>query len=83
MPIRFRLQSSAESASIGAMSKAATIETAERQATHQAQAEHYLAQANRILKRLSHERLRHDRRRAETPDILTTVKSILRGGKAC
>jgi hypothetical protein len=61
------------------MSKASTIETAEREATYQAQAEHYLAETNRILKRLANERLRHGRRRNATPGILATVKSILRG----
>jgi hypothetical protein len=61
------------------MSKAATVETAERQASYQAQAEHYLAETNRILKRLALERSRNDRRRDETPNILTVVKSILRG----
>jgi hypothetical protein len=61
------------------MSKAATMETSERDASYQAQAEQYLAETNRILKRLAHERLRHARRRDTTPDILATVKSILRG----
>jgi hypothetical protein len=61
------------------MSKAATMEIAEREAGYKAQAEHYLAETNRILKRLANERLRHDRRRGQTPDILATVKSILRG----
>jgi len=61
------------------MSKAATIETAEREATYQAQAEHYLAETNRILKRLANERLRQGRRRDASSDILATVKSILRG----
>ena len=55
------------------------METAEREASYRAQAEHYLAETNRILKRLAHERLRHDQRRDETPGILATVKSILRG----
>ena len=61
------------------MSKAAIMETAEREASYQARAEHYLAETNRILKRLANERLRHSRRREETPDILAAVKSILRG----
>jgi len=73
------LQSSSTLVSFDAMSKAATIETAERQATYKAQAEHYLVETNRILKRLSRERLRHDQRRPETTDILAIVKSILRG----
>ena len=55
------------------------METAEREANYQAQAEHYLAETNRILKRLAHERSRHDRRCDETPNIVATVKSILRG----
>jgi hypothetical protein len=61
------------------MSKAATVETAEREASYQAQAEHYLAETNRILKRLAQERSRNDRRRDQAPNILTVVKSILRG----
>jgi hypothetical protein len=61
------------------MSKAATMETAEREANYQAQAEHYLAETNRILKRLAQERSRHDRHHEESPSILATVKSILRG----
>jgi hypothetical protein len=61
------------------MRKAAPVETADRQASYQAQAEHYLAETNRILRRLAQERSRHDRRRDETPNILATVKSILRG----
>ena len=60
------------------MSKAASIENVERETSYQAQAEHYLAETNRILKRLANERLRHDRRRDGTIDILATVKSILR-----
>jgi hypothetical protein len=60
------------------MSKIATMELAEGEASYQAQAEHYLAETNRILKRLAHERSRRDRRRDETPNILVTVKSILR-----
>jgi hypothetical protein len=59
------------------MSKAATL-TAERDSDYQAQAEHYLAETNRILKRLANERVRHDRRRASSTDILTAVKAILR-----
>jgi hypothetical protein len=55
------------------------METAEREASYQAQALHYLAETNRILKRLANERSRHHRCRDETPDILATVKSILRG----
>ena len=55
------------------------METAERKASYQAQAEHYLAETNRILKRLANERLRHSRRPEETPDILATVKYIVRG----
>ncbi len=59
------------------MSKAATL-TTEREADYQAQAEHYLAETNRILKRLANERTRHDRRRVSSPDILAAVKAILR-----
>jgi hypothetical protein len=59
------------------MSKA--VETAEREASYQAQAQHYLAETNRILKRLADERSRHHRCRDETPNILARVKSILGG----
>jgi hypothetical protein len=61
------------------MSKAATLQNAEREACYQARAEHYLAETNRIIKRLANERSRHSRRRNEHPTILATVKSILRG----
>ena len=61
------------------MSKDAIISTAKRQATYQAPAGHYLAQTKRILKRFAHERLWHGLRRGETPDLLATAKSILRG----
>ena len=61
------------------MSKAAIIISPEREAGYQAQAERYLAETNRILKRLASERGRHERRRTVAPSILTTVKAILRG----
>jgi hypothetical protein len=61
------------------MSKAATVQNAERDASYQAQAEHYLAETNRIIKRLANERSRHNRRRDANSNILATVKSILRG----
>jgi hypothetical protein len=61
------------------MSKAATLQSAEREASYQAQAEHYLAETNRIIKRLANERSRHNRRRDENTNILATIKSILRG----
>ncbi len=58
------------------MNKAATLE-AERDADYQAQAEYYLAEANKILKRLADERIRSNRRHRSSPNILTTVKAIL------
>ena len=61
------------------MSKAAIIAASEQDADYQAQAETYLAETNRILKRLASERGRHERRRAVAPSILATVKAILRG----
>jgi hypothetical protein len=61
------------------MSKAATLPTAERESGYQAQAEYYLAETNRIIKRLANERARHKRRRDDHPSILEQVKSILRG----
>ncbi len=61
------------------MNKAAIRKMPEREANCQARAEHYLAETNRILKRLAHERSRYDRRRDEAPNILAVVKSILRG----
>jgi hypothetical protein len=61
------------------MSKAASLAITEREAGYQAQAEHYLVETNRILKRLASERSRHARRRDQTPNILATVKCILRG----
>ena len=59
------------------MSKAAIM--SEQEAGYQAQAELYLVETNRILKRLASERERHERRRAATPNILTTIKAILHG----
>ena len=58
------------------MSKAAIM--SEQEAGYQAQAQLYLAETNRILKRLASERERHERRRAAAPSILTAVKAILR-----
>ena len=55
------------------------METSEREASYRAKAEHYLAETNKILKRLANERLRHERRREEVSDIRTTIKAILRG----
>jgi hypothetical protein len=61
------------------MSKAASVAPSEREASYRAKAEHYLAETNKILKRLANERLRHERRREEVSDIRTTIKAILRG----
>ena len=58
------------------MSKAAIM--SEQEAGYQAQAEHGLAETNRRLKRLASERERNERRRAAAPNILTTIKAILR-----
>ena len=43
------------------------MQNAEREAYYQAQAAYYLAETNRIIKRLANERLRHNRRRVENP----------------
>ena len=59
------------------MSKAAIM--SEQEAGYQAQAEHSLAETNRILKRLASERERQERRRATAPNILTAIKAILHG----
>ena len=61
------------------MSKAATLDTSARDAHYRAQAEHSLAETNRILKRLASERSRHERRRAPTSNIVEEVKAILHG----
>ena len=61
------------------MSKAATLDSPAREAHYRAQAEHYLAETNCIIKRLASERSRHERRRAVTPNIVEEVKAILRG----
>jgi len=74
-----RLQSTGVAANFWVMSKATTLNSAKREAGYRAQAEHYLAETNRILKKLAQERSRQDRRRDQAPNILATVKSILRG----
>jgi hypothetical protein len=61
------------------MNKAATMATSEREAGYRAKAEYYLAETNKILKRLANERLRHARRYEEVSDIRATIKAILRG----
>ena len=59
------------------MSKAAAVELSERDHEFQARAAHYLAETNRILKRLARERLRHARRPARATNIVAEVKAIL------
>ena len=61
------------------MSKAATMESTDRDAFYRAQAEHYLAETKRILKRLASERTRHKRRRTARPNIVEEVRAILQG----
>lgn len=61
------------------MSKAATIEINARDTEFQAQAVHYLAETNRILKRLARERTRHARRPQPATNIVSEVKAILQG----
>ncbi len=59
------------------MSKAATLSS--RDAQYKAQAQSYLAQARRILRSLSAERQREERRRTERPNIVSEIKAILQG----
>ena len=61
------------------MSKAATVEVTARDHEFQAQAVHYLAETNRILKRLARERSRHARRPQPATNIVAEVKAILQG----
>ena len=59
------------------MSKAATLNTDEAQ--EKMRAKSYLAETQRILRRLASERRREQRRRVSHPDIVTKVKAILQG----
>lgn len=61
------------------MSKAAALESTDRDAHYRAQAEHYLTETNRILKRLASERTRHARRQAPATSIVAEVRAILQG----
>jgi len=59
------------------MNKAAAI--SDQEAHYKAQAERYLAGAQRILRKLATERRREARRRAPRVSILEEVKTILNG----
>ncbi len=59
------------------MNKAATLSAQDAQ--HKAQAEHYLAESQRILRELAAERRRAGRRRTSPPSIVAQVKAILQG----
>lgn len=61
------------------MSKEAVLESTRRDAHYRAQAEHCLAETNRILKRLASERRRHEPRRTDESNIVDEVKAILSG----
>jgi hypothetical protein len=57
------------------MSKAATL--SDQEAHYKVQALSYLAQARRILRQLSVERQRQERRNAQHSNIVSEVKAIL------
>ena len=59
------------------MSKTATLTSQDAQ--YKAQAQSYLSEARRILRQLSAERLREERRRTERPSLVSEVKAILQG----
>jgi len=59
------------------MNKAATISS--REAAYKAQAEHYLAEAQRILRKLAAARRREKRGPVARRSILEEVKAILQG----
>ena len=61
------------------MSKAAALTLSPRDEMYKAQAEHYLAETNKILKRLADEEKRESRKRRQRPNILDEVRAILQG----
>ena len=61
------------------MSKAAALTLSPRDEMYKAQVEHYLAETNKILKRLAAEEKREARKRRERPNILEEVRAILQG----
>ena len=64
------------------MSKAAALTLSPRDEMYKAQVEHYLAETNKVLKRLAAEEKREARKRREwreRPNILEEVRAILQG----
>ena len=61
------------------MSSNATAELSETDVQHKARAEHYLAEAQKILNRLEGERKQSSRNRLAPTNIVAEVKAILRG----
>ncbi|MBC8097344.1 MAG: hypothetical protein H7Y43_16180 [Akkermansiaceae bacterium] len=59
------------------MSKAAALTTSE--AHYKAQAEHYLAETQKVLRQLATERQRTSRRSQPQPSLVEQVKEILYG----
>ena len=59
------------------MSKAAAL--SDQEAHHKARAEHYLAETQKILRRLASERQRTSRRSRPQSSLLEQVKEILHG----
>ena len=75
--VPLRLKRQPELATVNNMNKAATISS--REAEYKAQAEHYLAEAQRILRKLAAERRREKRGPVARRGILEEVKAILQG----
>lgn len=61
------------------MSKAVTLNLTPRELEQKAQADRYLTETLKILKQLAAERQRKQRRRSRRTNIVTEVKTILRG----
>ena len=59
------------------MNKAAAL--TQQEAHYKTRAEHYLAEAQKILRQLANERQREARRRRTEPNIVEQVKTILHG----
>jgi hypothetical protein len=63
------------------MNKNATLVLSEKDAAYQAQADRYIADSLKILKKLETERKRSNASRKEESNILADVKAILRGAR--
>jgi hypothetical protein len=66
-------------ANVTAMNEATTVRVGQQEARHKAQAGQYLAEAQRILRRLAAERRRSSRQNPSRASLTEEVKAILQG----